>query len=98
MIYSKPAKHKKKDKVKIWDKIRAELKIQFDAWGITFCEICKSSWNLSFAHSKKRRNIIGDEIYEVALLCVPCHMEIEKLGQVKMYPIIMEIIGKRKIS
>lgn len=59
----------------------------------------KTSWEdaeLGFAHSKKRRHIEGDELYEVALLCnYPCHREIELLPEHEMTERVCGIISKR---
>lgn len=89
---------KKGRKTKQWNKTRAELKKQFAEMNITFCENCGSTFGLSFAHSKKRRHIQGDEIREVALLCVnPCHLEFEALPESEMNAKILEIISKREV-
>ncbi len=79
-----------------WSKIRAELKVSFEAMGISACEKCASRFNLSFAHRFKRRHINDEaEMRKVALLCVPCHQKIEDSGHDLMYAAISEIIQKR---
>jgi 5-methylcytosine-specific restriction endonuclease McrA len=76
------------NRIQQWDKIRKKLKKEFEDRGITYCELCGSTFNLSFAHRKKRRfyysRIPGEEERllgdwnEVLLLCIPCHQKIEK--------------------
>lgn len=79
-----------------WSKVRARLKKTFENLGITFCEICGSTFNLSFAHSKKRRFITSEaELTEVCLICIPCHQEIETLPHVEMHRKVIEIIERR---
>ena len=60
--------------VRQWSKTRAKLKKRFAEMGITFCEKCGTTFNLSFAHRLKRRFITNEaELMTVALLCIPCH-------------------------
>ncbi len=86
-------------KVKAWDSARARLKVKFQAAGIMTCELryagCAFDNYLSFAHSKKRRNIQGDELNEVALLCIPCHEYAERLPEAEMTTLIRSIINAR---
>lgn len=88
-------------KTKTWVEIRDMLKAKFFHAGITECElrlnkICWKDNALSFAHSKKRRKMTEDDIKEVALLCQPCHLEIEYKPE--MENIIKGIIAARKIQ
>lgn len=83
-----------------WEEARAKLKQQFLGMGVTHCELPypHSCWHydgLSFAHSKKRRNIKGSELMEVALLCPVAHSMVERLPEKEMHDIIMEIIRNR---
>jgi hypothetical protein len=74
----KPTKPIKKGrKFYEWERVRKKLKTIFQGREIMHCEMCGKSWGLSFAHSKKRRFIAGDEIMQVALLCIPCHQTVE---------------------
>lgn len=89
-----------KRKPNAWDKIRAELKVKFEAAGITTCELhypgCFRDNYLGFGHSRKRRNANTPELMrEVALLCSPCHEAIEVQGEEKMSKIVREIIKNR---
>lgn len=83
-----------------WDAVRAELKIKFEERGVTFCELrlpgrCWYDNALGFAHSLKRRNIVGDQIMEVCLSCNPCHDIIESKPEAEMAAIVRAIIAKR---
>ncbi len=82
-------------KTKAWDACRARLKREFMKMGITRCEMCNNDNFLSFAHSKKRRHIVGDELSEVALLCIPCHSGVELLPEAEMTTLIRNIIATR---
>ena len=76
------------NRTKQWNKVRARLKDEFEAMGITRCEICGSSSFLSFAHKDKRRKYYNRDRHieeeelgkfeNVLLLCVPCHDKLEK--------------------
>ena len=77
------------------------LKNKFLEMGVTSCELhwphhCWHTEGLSWAHSKKRRFIQGDEIYEVALLCPIAHDLAENLPHKEMYKLICEIIQRRE--
>ncbi len=89
-------------KVQAWDRARLTLKRKFAAAGIITCELryagCWFDNALSMAHSKKRRHIEGDEIYEVALLCVPCHQVAERLPESEMTDLIRKIIAARRVK
>jgi hypothetical protein len=87
---------KRGKKTKAWDAARRKLKPFFENLGIDYCEMCGGRFGLSFAHSKKRRNIVGDEIKEVILICVhPCHENLERLPEVEMTEKVREIISNR---
>lgn len=66
-------------KTRDWDKARKELKREFEEMGITTCEIrlqgCLNNYNLSFAHTKKRRYVT--DLKRVVLSCINCHQKIE---------------------
>ena len=87
MKFGKPTKTQGKKTIE-WNNARDRLKKLFLAKQITSCEICGESWesaDLGFAHTKKRRHIEDDEIFEVALLCnFPCHNDLEKLPEYLM--------------
>lgn len=81
-----------------WENARRRLKKKFFELGIDFCEICGSRFGLSFAHSKKRRHIEGDELTEVALVCIhPCHAELERLPEPEMTAKVRSIISNRGV-
>lgn len=96
----KPMKRGKKSAK--WDRIRAEIKIEFERRGIVFCEMCGRTSSLSFAHRYKRRFITDeDELRMVALLCMDdadqkgCHNKLEHAGHEVMFDKITEIIATR---
>ena len=82
-----------------WNNARERLKKLFQSKQLTSCEICDESWehaNLSFAHSKKRRHIEGNELFEVILCCIhPCHDKLERLPEYEMTEKVREIIQRR---
>lgn len=79
-----------------WDRLRAKLKIEFAAMGLTFCESCGSNWNLRFCHRLKRRFITTEsELRTVALLCEKCDTELEYSGHTNLYEKITAIIDRR---
>jgi hypothetical protein len=89
---------RKTSKVNKWDKVRAELKKEFERLGVTCCEMCGGNFALSFAHSLKRRFITTDEqLREVALLCQACHTRVEHSGHENMYDAITRVILNRKL-
>lgn len=101
---SKPASHRlgKGKRTKLWDDIRAKLKVNFQRAGITRCEVrCEGCWNsdaLSFAHSLKRRFIkTVDDWTEVALACTPCHDILEAMPHQRMADIVRSIIQARPV-
>lgn len=85
-----------KDRVTLWNKIRAKLKDEFERMGLTACEVCGGTFALSFAHRYKRRFIHDEkELATVALLCQKHHEELEHSGHEKMFEGITRIIEKR---
>lgn len=84
-------------KTKAWDKARAQLKKEFEEKGITTCELkLEVCWNnnaLSFAHTKKRRNVT--DLKRVVLACVPCHQVVEAWPEERMEEYLEDIISKR---
>lgn len=87
-------------KGKAWETERRRLKIKFERMGVTECEAdfmhdCWVDNGLSFAHSKKRADIRGEELSEVALLCPTAHKHVESLPKEEMCNIIRRIIAKR---
>jgi len=90
------------DKVNEWTEARKEIKQQFQVWKIFKCELnYKGCWKdnaLTFAHAEKRRKLTKEDLYKVALLCVPCHDQIEYLPAGEMKRIVEGIIRVRKIK
>lgn len=88
------------NKTQEWAHAKRILKIAFEAAGITCCELqlnrqCWHNDGLSWAHSKKRGDIVGDEIYEVVLGCAYCHTVIEGMPKEKMTKLVRGVIKKR---
>ena len=81
-----------------WTKVRASLKREFEARGITTCEAklpgCWRDNGLGFAHTRKRRNVT--DLRRVALLCNHCHDEFERKPEPEMERLIEAIIAARK--
>ena len=87
------------DRVKLWNKIRAKLKVEFERMGLTTCEVCGGTFGLSFAHRYKRRFIHDEEeLATVALLCQRHHEELEHSGHEKMLEGITAIIARRNVN
>jgi hypothetical protein len=88
-------------KVKVWDKARGELKVDFAKRGIRSCEImldgCLNKSMLSFAHIDKRNNLKKDEITAVVLACQSCHQAVEKLPAKRMREYLEQIINQRSL-
>lgn len=81
-----------------WTKARAKLKAAFATAGITRCEVCGSSFALSFAHSMSRRFITCDrEMMEVALLCASHHAQCDDHGHACMMKFVKDIIADRPV-
>jgi len=58
---------------KAWKKAKVRLKKEFEEKDIIFCEVCGSSWGLSFHHRHKRKENDPHTFENVLLLCPPCH-------------------------
>lgn len=75
----KPVKSPKLSKVQIWNRIRKQLKKDFEEMGITTCELrldgCTHNRFLGFAHTKKRRDVT--DLRRVVLACQNCHEKVE---------------------
>lgn len=84
-------------KTREWEAARKKLKIAFAKASITRCESCNSDFALSFAHSKPRRIIVGDEIFECALLCSNCHQACDAHGHAKMEEFVKFCIRTRPV-
>ena len=87
-------------KTKAWNAVRRQLKREYEAMGITSCELrydgCRVDDMLSFAHGRKRRKLIGDELTSLTILaCQPCHDRIEFLPPDEMLRIVTETIAAR---
>lgn len=81
-----------KDRVKLWKRLLPKLKAEFEAMGVTRCEICGGTFALSFAHRKKRRMISDEqELRYVVLLCQKHHEALEHSGHENMYEAITKI-------
>jgi hypothetical protein len=96
----KGKKRKGGRKTLAWEAARALLKIRFRRAGIESCEAtfphdCWQTSGLSFAHSKRRNDIVGDEIYEVALLCPDAHRIADDRPKAETTELIRSIIAKR---
>jgi len=84
-----------------WIATRRRLKVQYEAAGITSCELgyegCWHTGALGFAHGRKRRHLKAGELETlVCLLCGPCHDKIEHLGPDEMLRIVQNVIANRK--
>lgn len=91
-------------KTREWERERAKLKKKFLQAGISYCEVmhdpayCWRNMGLGFAHSKKRRNIVGDEIREVILACPQCHQWLEyELSEKEMTEFVRNVIKNRNV-
>jgi len=87
-------------RTKAWEKARRELKVQFELWDITHCELryagCVGGASLGFAHARKRRKLTKEELYEVILVCnTPCHDKIERMPAEEMEAIVKRVIEFR---
>lgn len=83
-----------------WEQARAKLKVAFAAAEITRCEVqylhCSGAMFLGFAHTKKRRNIFGPELFRCVLACTNCHQRAEALGEDAMRRELELIIAARE--
>ena len=65
------------------------------------CEIkldnCQKTWALSWAHSKKGRDIVTDEDWmEAALSCQNCHFQLDnRMSKEEMHEKVTAAIAKR---
>lgn len=64
-------------KGKAWEKARKRLKKEFEKKGITSCEICGSTYIISFHHRHKRRENDEHIFKNVILLCERHHRKFE---------------------
>lgn len=82
-----------------WAKIRKELKKEFEAKGITKCEMglpgCWRDNGLSFAHLDKRRYLKEEDLKEVVLTCISCHQFVEYKGRPIMRSMLTKAIKRR---
>lgn len=84
-----------------WNAQRQALKTRFESVGITTCElklggICMDDFALSFAHEKKRGDLLPGELVRVALSCSACHEYIERqIHKDQMYDIVHSVIEGR---
>src|SRR3972149_2289932 len=89
-----------------WAAVRKQLKAEFEACGITRCEIrlpgCMGKFAMSFAHAVKRSRLVAgaphdsqDSLYCCVLSCGYCHAMIEKLPADRMREIVMLTIESR---
>jgi hypothetical protein len=63
-------------KVKEWERARKRLKVIYKDKGITRCEVCGSSWWITFHHLNKRSSGKAKNTFEdTRLLCIKCHMK-----------------------
>lgn len=97
---TKPRKRLKPGRrMKQWASVWKWLKPRLEAAGRTRCEFDHVPHQcfgpLTPAHSKKRREIEGDEIYEVAIACAVVHRVLdEKLTHEQMYVAVMYAIER----
>jgi hypothetical protein len=89
-------------KTREWEKIRRELKIRFERVGIISCEIrlkqCWGGYALSFAHTKKRADMLPGDIEIAVLACAPCHTAVEGMKKDAMQSLLESIILERSVQ
>ena len=89
-------------KTREWEKVRAQLKIRFERIGITACEIrlkqCWGDYALSFAHTKKRADMLPGDIEKAVLACAPCHTAVEGMKKDAMQSLLEGIIAARQVQ
>jgi len=89
-------------KTREWARTRSALKKRFESVGITSCEIrwpqCWRDYALSFAHTRKRRNIPNGELDRVVLACAACHTAVEGLSEHQMNCVLEGIIAARPVQ
>ncbi len=83
----------------LWNRIRRELKIRFEAAGITTCEFrydgCWHNDGLGFAHADKRRYLTPVQLQVAALACAVCHDILERMPREEMRAAVMTVIANR---
>lgn len=88
-------------KGKAWAKARADLKTEFEAMGITSCELeyegCAGDDYLGFAHAAKRRKLTAEDLPHVILACNFCHDQIEIKPPEEMKRIVDTICQEREL-
>lgn len=86
-------------KTREWESIRRKLKPRFEAAGITKCEFrfdgCWRGNFLSFVHYDKRRYLNTEQLWIVALGCVPCHQILERMPRTRMKDVVLAVIANR---
>lgn len=98
---------KKESKTAEWNRVRRQLVIEFALMGVTRCEFnrkgCWRTNGLSFAHAVKRHAIRSDapegdptNLRSVAIACLICHQELERLPKEDMRAAVMRVIEARK--
>lgn len=89
-----------------WAAVRRKLKVEFEAMGVTRCELklpgCMVNWAMSFAHCRKRRFLKPDvpkdspgSLWCCALACQSCHTTIEQLRPAMMEKLVLDAIARR---
>lgn len=86
-----------------WDKARSILIKAYELVGITRCELKLGAYHngfaLGFAHGRKRRDLVGDELYTFCVLaCQGCHDGIEYQGKEAMAKHVQDAIDRRAIQ
>jgi hypothetical protein len=87
-------------KTREWEAKRRRLKQRFEAVGLTTCEFryegCWIDNGLSFAHIKKRLNLLPGELEVVALACPVCHHILDnRMKEAEMTKTVLAVIQKR---
>ena len=87
-------------KTREWEAERRRLKPKFEAIGLTYCEFgypgCWRNNGLSFAHIKKRLNLLPGQLSIVALACPVCHYILDnRMKEVEMTKAVLAVIQKR---
>jgi len=87
-------------KTRAWRNCVVRLKKKFERMGIVECELrydgCWRDNALSFAHGRRRRFLLEDELEQlVCLACTPCHQILEAKPAEEMLAIVREVIASR---
>ena len=98
----KQTHQKKISKDETWAKVRNQLKKDFEAMGITKCELrlgdCTNGRFLGFAHTTKRRD--AKDLKRVVLACTNCHSKVEfapvRWTGMTMEKCLNQVIANRK--